>query len=112
MQRGAKGGKGSPIRAGVTITFPLGWAAKAAERQKLKTEKLKSAPTPALRPLHLLFCPHCDNVRPGSLNAAEVAREFQELRGRGVGADGLARAIQIEAAHFAERKPGNESQSG
>jgi hypothetical protein len=49
-----------------------------------------------------------DDARPGSFDAAEVAREFREFRCCGIMADGLACAVQIEAAHFAERKPNNQ----
>jgi hypothetical protein len=49
-------------------------------------------------------------MRPGSFDAAKVAREFCELRCRGIGTDRFAGAIQIEAAHFAGREPRNQFQ--
>ena len=41
-----------------------------------------------------------DQARPGAFDAAKMAREFRELRGGGVGADGLAGAVKIKAACF------------
>jgi hypothetical protein len=53
-----------------------------------------------------------DDARPGAFDAAEVAREFRELRYGGIGANGLTGAVEIKAAYFVERKPGNPSESG
>jgi hypothetical protein len=41
-----------------------------------------------------------DNARPGAFDAAEVAREFQELRCGRIGAGGLATRVEVKAAHF------------
>ena len=53
-----------------------------------------------------------DDARPGALDTAEVAREFRELWCDGIGADGFACAVEIQAAHFVEWKPGNQFESG
>ena len=53
-----------------------------------------------------------DDAGPGAFDAAEVAGEFREVRCGGIGADGLAGAVEIKAAHFVEWQPGNQFEGG
>ena len=53
-----------------------------------------------------------NDARPGAFDATEVAGEFREVRCGGIGADGLAGAVEIKAAHFVEWKQGYQFESG